>query len=86
MPDIIKLISELENTLYSSDIDIIECLKKARVVAKYYNDIEIIQWIEKSYLIFTLKIIAILLIVLTLLVLVIKLIYIRIFQPHLIHV
>lgn len=48
MPDIIKLISELENNLYLSDIDIVECLKKARVVAKYYNDIEIIQWIENE--------------------------------------
>lgn len=48
MPDIIKLISELEETLYSSEIDIIECLKKARIVAKYYNDIDIIQWIENE--------------------------------------
>lgn len=48
MPDVINLITELEDSLYSSDVDIIESLKKARIVAKYYNDIEIIEWIEKE--------------------------------------
>jgi hypothetical protein len=48
MPDIIKLISELEEILYSSDLDIVACLKKTRIIAKYYNDLEIVQWIENE--------------------------------------
>lgn len=40
-----KLIEDVEKSLYSSEMDIIECLKKARVIARYYNDVDIEKWI-----------------------------------------
>jgi len=46
--DIAKLIEEVEEALYSSDTDIIECLKKTRVIARYYNDKDIEKWIRNE--------------------------------------
>jgi len=48
MPDITKLLIEVEESLYSSETDIIECLNKTRVIAIYYNDTHIVQWIENE--------------------------------------
>jgi len=46
--DIAKLIEEVEEALYSSETDIIECLKKTRVIARYYNDTDIEKWIRNE--------------------------------------
>lgn len=41
-------IKEINDKLLSSDYDIVECLKKARYVAKYYNDPATFSWIENE--------------------------------------
>lgn len=41
MAEIEQLIKQVEEKLSSSDTDILECLKKARIIAKYYNDLNI---------------------------------------------
>ena len=41
-------IKEINDKLLSSDCDIVECLKKARYVAKYYNDPATFSWIENE--------------------------------------
>ena len=46
--DIAKLIEEVEKALYSSETDIVECLKKTRMIAKYYNDTNIEKWITEE--------------------------------------
>lgn len=48
MAEINDIIKDVNERLLSSDSDIVECLKKARIVAKYYNDIEILGWIENE--------------------------------------
>jgi len=40
MSEIYKIINDVNERLLSSDCDIIECLKKARYVTKYFNDME----------------------------------------------
>ena len=41
MAEIEQLIKQVEEKLSSSDRDILECLKKARIIAMYYNDLNI---------------------------------------------
>ena len=48
MQKINDLIKEIENNLTSSDTDIVECLKKARIVARHFNDLEILTWIDNE--------------------------------------
>jgi len=46
--DIAKLIEEVEEALYSSETDIVECLNKTRIIARYYNDTNIEKWITEE--------------------------------------
>ena len=46
MAEIEQLIQQVEAKLSSSDTDILECLKKARIIAKHYNDLTILKWIN----------------------------------------
>lgn len=48
MPNIYELILEINERLLSSDCNIVECLKKARIVAKYYNNTVLMIWIENE--------------------------------------
>ena len=48
MAEINDIIKDVNERLLSSDCDIVECLKKARYTAKYFNDIEIVNWIDKE--------------------------------------
>ncbi len=48
MSEIYKIINDVNERLLSSDCDIIECLKKARYVTKYFNDIDTFTWIENE--------------------------------------
>lgn len=48
MSEIDDLIKEIKNKLLSSECDIVECLKKGRYIAKYFNDMEILNWIESE--------------------------------------
>ena len=50
MERIEKIISNLEEKLLSSETDVIECLKNARIVAMYYNDTNILDWINNELL------------------------------------
>jgi len=46
--EIYEPIREVNDKLLGSDCDIVECLKKARYVAKYFNDIDTLCWIENE--------------------------------------
>jgi len=48
MSKISKVVEEIEANLTSSGTDITECLKKARLIARYFNDLEILEWIENE--------------------------------------
>ncbi len=43
-----ELVIQIENNLLDSNTDLVECLKKTRQVAKFFNDIEILEWIENE--------------------------------------
>lgn len=44
--EIRDIIENLNFSLLNSDCDIVECLKKARYVAKHFNESEMLEWIE----------------------------------------
>ncbi len=48
MAEINDIIKDANEKLLSSDCDIVECLKRARYIAKYFNDIDILNWIENE--------------------------------------
>ena len=48
MPEIYEIINDVNERLLSSECDIVECLKKARYVAKYFNDVEMLKWIDNE--------------------------------------
>ncbi len=41
-------LKEINEKLVSSDCNIVECLKKVRYIAKYYNDTSTLKWIENE--------------------------------------
>ena len=47
MADIKELVDELFNKLTSSNPDIVECLKKSLIIAEYFNDQQVLDWIRK---------------------------------------
>ncbi|KKL65969.1 hypothetical protein LCGC14_2149690 [marine sediment metagenome] len=48
MSMIYDTIKEINEKLLSSEFDIVECLKKTRYVAKYYNDTTPFSWIKNE--------------------------------------
>lgn len=48
MTEIYDFLEDLNINLLNSDYDIVKCLKKARYVGKYFNDVEILKWIDNE--------------------------------------